>query len=470
MARTRIAPSPTGQDLHIGNLYTALINYSYARKNRGRFIVRIEDTDRTRYVPGAENRILDTLRDYGLEPDEDPLKGGPFAPYRQSERLDLYQRYAQTLVDKGAAYYCFCTPARLQELRERAVKEKRQPKYDRHCLNLSPEEVANNLKDNRPRVIRLRIPDGETGFRDVIRGDINIRNEVLDDQILIKSDGYPTYHMAVVVDDKLMEITHIIRAEEWISSTPKHVILYRALDWELPLFAHVPLLRNPDKTKLSKRKNPVWASWYLKEGYLPDAVLNYLALMGWSHPEEKEIFGLKEYIDVIRLEDIQPVGPIFDLKKLEWLSGEHIRLMPPAGLKERIVKYLGKHQDIHLKINEIEQTIPLVQTRMKKLSEYWPLVSFIFKQPDRIEFPLNLLKQCQKDLFNIYEQIEWTAGQVHEKTEQLAVQADIKPIKLFMDIRYALSNQKVTAPLFESMEIIGKEKTLERLRSALKVV
>ncbi len=470
MVRTRIAPSPTGENLHIGSLATTLVNYAFAKKHKGQFIVRTEDTDRKRFVPGAEEKILKTFRQFGLEPDEDSIKGGPYAPYRQSERLNLYNHYAKILVDKKKAYYCFCIQERLEEIREKAKQLKKQPKYDRHCLSLSNEDIKKKLEKKLPCVIRLRIPEGETSFIDKIRGKITVQNKILDDQVLIKSDGFPTYHLAVVVDDYLMKITHILRGEEWIPSTPKHVLIYEGLGWKLPIFAHLPLLRNPDKSKLSKRKNPVWSSWYLEQGFLPEAVLNYLALMGWSHPQEKEIFNLKEYIDVLDLNDIDSTGPIFDIKKLEWINGEYIRKLPTIELKTRIINYYSKYQNKKLPENIVEQTIPLVQTRMKKLSDYWDLASFIYTQPPIIDNTLNFLKQAKNKLFNSYELIDWQHKKIYKVTETVAKEMNIKPIKLYMDIRFALSNQKITAPLFEGMEIIGKKSTLNRLKKILESV
>jgi len=278
MVRTRLAPSPTGENLHIGNVYTALINYVFAHKNKGKFIIRVEDTDRTRLIAGSEERILASLKWVGLNYDEGPDIGGPFAPYRQSERKNLYKKYAEELAEKKSAYYCFCDSKRLEEMRRVHVR------YDGFCKKYSYDR-AKEKAEKEPYVIRLNVPqEGKTEFNDVIHGKISFENNLLDDQILLKSDGFPTYHLGVVIDDHLMEITHIIRAEEWISSTPKHILIYKALGWNIPVFAHTPILRNPDKSKFSKRKNPVWVSWYREEGFLPEAILNYLALMGWSHP------------------------------------------------------------------------------------------------------------------------------------------------------------------------------------------
>ncbi len=339
MVRTRIAPSPTGDDLHVGNLYTAYLNWAFAKHTGGKFIVRIEDTDRTRLVAGSEEKILKTLGDFGIVADESIAVDGEYGPYRQSDRLEIYKKHAQILIDSGAAYYCTCTSERLEQVREEQKKNKQLPRYDRYCVDRQTE-VKKEIESGVPFVIRLAVPKDENiSFIDVIRGEITISSNELDDQVLLKSDGFPTYHLAVVVDDHLMKISHIIRAEEWIASTPKHILLYRAFGWELPVFAHVPILRNPDKSKLSKRKNPVWASWYLEQGFLPEAMLNYFALMGWSHPEGKEIFTVEEFQTVFDIKDMKAVGPVFDVVKLEWMNGEYIRAMDPNKLQDTISNF-----------------------------------------------------------------------------------------------------------------------------------
>lgn len=465
MVRTRIAPSPTGLDIHIGNLYTAMVNYAVAHKHNGQFIVRIEDTDRTRLVKGSQENILNSLKAFGINADESPINPGPYGPYCQSQRLEIYQKYAQQLIDKQAAYYCTCTKQRLDKLRQQQQTNKQIPKYDKHCLH-KQEEIKKQIKNGATYVIRLNVPpDTQIAFNDLIRSQISINSNDLDDQILIKSDSYPTYHLAVVVDDYLMKITHVIRAEEWLASTPKHILLYKAFGWALPIFCHIPILRNSDKSKLSKRKNPVWARWYLEQGFLPKAILNYLALMGWAHPQQKEIFDFSEYIKVFDLKDVQKTGPVFDPIKLEWLNGEYIRRLNPDDLTKEIIKYLNTYKKNGIEKEIIKATIPLVQTRMKKLSDYLPLIEFILKQPTKIDFPLNYLKQCYKELLKSYEQIQWTHQNIFKKTEQISQEMAIKPVKLYMDLRLALSNQKVTAPLFESMEIIGKSATLKRLNA-----
>lgn len=461
MVRTRIAPSPTGDDIHIGNLYTALINWTWAKKNNGKFIIRIEDTDQERLVKGSEEKILKTLKAFGLNYDEATDINGQYGPYRQSERLSTYKKYIAELVKKEAAYYCICSRERLLELRTTAQKQKQIPKYDKHCLT-KQEEVKEEIKKGGSYVIRLNVPNNrEIVFRDLIRGEIKIMSENLDDQVLMKSDGFPTYHLAVVVDDHLMEITHIIRAEEWLSSTPKHILLYEAFGWELPIFAHVPILRNPDRSKLSKRKNPVWASWYLEQGYLPEAVLNYLALMGWSHPDQKEIFDLDEFVKVFDLKDIKAVGPTFDLVKLDWMNGQYIRKSKVESLKSKVLNFY----DNKLEEKLVEKTIPLAQGRMKKLSDYMFLCEFFFKKPDKYGTDLAIKKDLLKKMYNSLIHVEdWQADKIGKNMQDLATKEGVKNSEFFMILRVVITGKKISPPLNESMEILGKEECLQRLK------
>jgi glutamyl-tRNA synthetase len=461
MIRTRIAPSPTGQDLHVGTVATALINWAWAKKNKGAFVVRIEDTDRARLVKGSEERMLRTLDKIGLKPDESPLAGGQYGPYRQSERLLLYQKYAKELVEKKAAYYCTCTKERLDQVRAEKQKQKQIPKYDRHCLTRQ-EEVMMEIKKGVPYVIRLNVPPNkEVVLNDLVRGEIRFKTNDIDDQVLLKSDGFPTYHLAVVVDDRLMKISHVIRAEEWLSSTPKHILLYQAFGWELPVFAHVSLLRNPDRSKLSKRKNPVWASWYLNQGILPEALLNYLALTGWSHPEGKEIFNRDEYVRVFDLKDLQKTAPIFDPVKLTWMNGEYIRRMSDEDLKNRILKYIGEKYPTDI----VEKTIPLIKERVKKLSDYLPLCEFFFKTPEKYEIDLSekedLLKKIHDTLATVKE---WKANMIGEAMQRLTKELGVKTGEFFMVLRVAVTGKKISPPLNESMEILGKDECLERIK------
>lgn len=461
MVRTRIAPSPTGQDLHIGNLYTALINWTVAKKNKGKFIVRIEDTDRERLVKGAREKILKSLKTFNLQYDEGPDIGGPFGPYQQSERLPIYQKYIQELIKKGEAYYCFCAKERLDTLRKEQSAKKQSPKYDRYCL-ANIKDPQEKIKNGEKYVIRMKIPDNkEVVINDLIRGEIKINTNEIDDQVLIKSDGFPTYHFAVVVDDHLMEISHIIRSEEWISSTPKHILLYKAFGWELPVFAHVPILRNPDRSKLSKRKNPVWVSWYIQEGYLPKAVLNYLMLLGWSHPLQKEVFTIDEFIKNFELKDINPVGPIFDLTKLTWMNQQHIQLEPNSELKEDIIRFYPKAKELPIEV--FDKLIPLLKTRMTTLKDFIKLTGFLFAPP-----PIKIRNDKEK---TVIEQIILALKQADPWNKD-TILAVFKSILNSQNIRmpvlyYIFTSQEKGLPLPESLEILGKEKTLEYLEKVL---
>jgi glutamyl-tRNA synthetase len=460
MVRTRIAPSPTGQDVHVGSVATALMNFAWAKKNKGQFIIRIEDTDRTRIVEGGEAQMLKTLERIGLIADESPKAGGPYAPYRQSERLDIYKKYAEELVAKGKAYYCICTPERLTKMREEQQAKKQVPKYDRLCL-ARQDEIIKQIKDKNLRhVVRLLIPEGQIKFNDAVRGEIIIETKNIDDQVILKSDGFPTYHLGVVIDDHLMKITHVIRGEEWLPSTPKHIILYRAFDWDLPVFAHISLLRNPDKSKLSKRKNPVWTSYYLDQGIFPEALLNYLALMGWSHPEGKDIFSLDEYIEVFDIKDIQTSAPVFDPVKLDWMNGMYIREMKNEELKVKIFEFYKGELPEEL----IDKTVPLIKERIKKLSDYLPLCEFFFQSHTTYEVVL----EGKQDFFGKVHQelekvIDWKADLIGESLINLAKKLEIKNSQFFMDMRLVITGKKISPPLNESMELLGKKECLDRL-------
>jgi glutamyl-tRNA synthetase len=462
--RVRIAPSPTGEDLHIGNVYTALINYVFAKKNNGQFIIRIEDTDQNRLINGAEDKILSSLKWFGLSYDEGPDKKGDFGPYRQSERLNIYKSYAEQLVENGKAYYCFCDRSRLEKMRDRQIKLHQPTLYDGLCKSIDIG-IAKNKAKNEKYVIRLNMPDnGVTEFTDLIRGKISFENKLIDDQILLKSDGFPTYHLAVVIDDHLMKISHIIRAEEWISSTPKHIVLYNYFGWNLPIFAHGPLLRNPDKSKLSKRKNPVWVTWYKKEGYLPEAILNYLALMGWSMPDEREIFSIDEMIDNFEISDLKKVGPAFDIKKLEWLNGEYIRKSDNSTLKDQISFFIGEKYPKEF----VEKTIPLIKERIKKFADYLPLCNFYFKRPQNYEINLDKNQKLIATIKDTLDQLEiWKSERIGGLLVDLAKKEGIKNSEFFMILRIAITGSKVSPPLNESLELLGKKEVIERLENLL---
>jgi glutamyl-tRNA synthetase len=462
MIRTRIAPSPTGKDVHIGSVATALMNFAWAKKNGGRFIIRIEDTDQSRLVPGGEAKMLATLQNLGIIADESPLVGGEYAPYRQSERLDIYKKYALELIEKGKAYYCTCTAERLNEMRKKQQEEKKIPKYDRYCVTRQ-EEVKKEIANGSKYVIRLLVPEKEIIFTDLVRGEIHFHSSNIDDQVLLKSDGFPTYHLGVVIDDHLMKITHVMRGEEWLPSTPKHIILYDAFGWEKPEFGHVSLLRNPDKSKLSKRKNPVWASEYIEKGIFPEALLNYLALMGWSHPEGKEIFSLEEYIRVFDIKDIQTTAPVFDTVKLEWMNGMYIRELKAEDLRIKIQNYIGKEYDEKI----IEKSIPLVRERLKKLSDYLPLTEFLFKKPQSYEMTLENYKDTLQKVNRALGLLEeFTAQKIGDAMVEVAKESGLKNSEFFQMLRVAITGKKISPPLNESMEILGKKECIARVEVA----
>jgi len=471
--RVRIAPSPTG-DPHVGTGYVALFNYVFARASKGRFVLRIEDTDRERSNTESERQIFHSLRWLGLEWDEGPDIGGPYGPYRQSERADIYTQYATELVHNGAAYYCFCTPERLVELRKTQREQRQQFGYDGACRALSEREVEERLAAGRPHVVRLAVPKiGETVVNDLIRGEVVFQNAGIDDQVLVKSDGFPTYHLANVVDDHLMEITHVIRAEEWISSTPKHLLLYSAFGWEPPTFVHMPLLRNPDKSKISKRKNPTSLLWYEQQGYLPEALRNFLALMGWSVSDAREVFSLEEMIAQFTWERVATSAPVFDLEKLAWLNGVYIREMPISDLVQRVREAIPESRALDVAV--MERAMPLVQERMETLSDFMPKTAFVFA--DHVTPAVEELipkKTTRESAILILQEAEdtlaalsiWNTATIEEQCRALVKRLGLKLRSVFMCLRVAVTGSRVSPPLFESMELLGREKTLKRLAAA----
>ncbi len=467
--RTRFAPSPTGDDIHIGNLSTVLKTWAFAKKNNGQFVLRIEDTDQERLVEGSEQKIEDALKRFSLNYDEGPDVGGEFGPYRQSERLDIYKKYAEELITKGVAYYCFCSKERIEELRKQEEQKEVKTKHLHFCNQNNIEE---RLSKKESYVIRLKVPEHQDiTFDDIVRGKITINTDQIDDQILLKSDGFPTYHLAVVIDDYLMKINYITRADEWISSTPKHILLYQAFGWELPVFCHLPLLRNTDKSKLSKRKNAVWASWYLEQGYLKEAILNYLALMGWTHPEQKEIFSMEEFIEKFDLKDVNPLGPIFDIQKLEWMNGEYIRALSDQELTKRLEEYLIDHPSK----DHIAKLVPLVKERIKKLSDFIPLTNFISQSPEydlndfnkvKVDDKKEILEKISLTLENIEK--PWKKENFENTFQNLAKDLNMGNREMFQLIRLAVSGQLVTPPLFECIKIIGEDEVLNRVKEITK--
>lgn len=469
--RVRIAPSPTG-DPHVGTAYMALFDLAFARQNHGQFILRIEDTDQNRYVENSEQQIFDTLRWLGLEWDEGPDKGGPVGPYRQSERLPLYQKYAQQLVDSGHAYYCWCSGERLAAMREEQRKRGEAPRYDRFCLGKTREERAKEPGFSEKPVIRMRVPENPPlVFDDLIRGET--RAPFPDDQVILKSDGFPTYHLAVVVDDHHMGITHVTRGEEWISSTPKQLLLYEWLGWEPTKWAHFPLLRNADRSKISKRKNPAARLlWFREQGFLPEALLNFLALMGWSMPDGREIFSFDDLVANFSWDRFSPVGPIFDVEKLDWLNGQHIMALSDEEFLRRIQPFLpGPGQE-----EALRRLAGPLKERTKRLSEIKDQVGFLFAE--RLDVaPSLLLKQGlpkataiealrqAADLVRLVEPFE--PGPLEEAFNAETERRGWKRRAFFMTIRVATTGQTATPPLFDTLAALGRERTLSRLEAAV---
>ena len=469
--RLRVAPSPTG-DPHVGTAYVSLFDLAFVRQQGGQFVLRVEDTDRARFRADSEQQIYDTLHWLGLDWDEGPDKGGPFAPYRQSERLDTYRPAVEKLLADGRAYYCWCTPERLAEMRTAQQKAKQPTGYDRLCVGKSREERAELPGFSETPVVRMLIPDDvPLVFQDLIRGETHAPRP--DDQVILKADGFPTYHLAVVVDDHLMEITHVVRGEEWISSTPKHLLLYDWLGWERPAFAHMPLLRNVDKSKISKRKNPAARlTWFVEEGYLPEALRNFLALMGYSLPDGQEIFTFEEMVETFDWSRVNTVGPVFDLDKLGWLNGHYIRAMSVDELADRVVGYLGVTGE---KAELVRRATPLVQERMSVLREAREMLEFLVT--DEFSFDSDAAAkflgveqrpalQAARDALAGLD--EWSTQAIEAVLRRALVEGlALKPKHAFGPVRVAVTGRTVSPPLFESIELLGKSETLIRLDRAL---
>ncbi len=472
MVKVRIAPSPTG-DPHVGTAYSALFNWAFARREGGSFILRIEDTDQSRSTPESEKAIIESLEWLGFDWDEGPVKGGPNGPYRQSERTDIYRKWADHLIEKEMAYRCFCTPGRLIEMREAQKAAKQDFGYDGLCRALSPEEVRAMTGAGTPSVVRLMVDkSAATSFEDVIRGTVTFENKNIDDQVLLKSDGFPTYHLANVVDDHLMGVTHVIRAEEWITSTPKHAMLYDAFGWERPAFVHLPLLRNKDRSKISKRKNPVSILYYREKGYLPEALLNFLALMGWSTSDEEEVFDLDRLVAEIDLKEIHIGSPVFDLEKLDWINGVYIRNLDDGELADKILD--GGFTPVPADRDLVMKTIPLVRERLKTLSDYAGKAGFFFVDPEyepdafkKTKLPpseaAGLLRKALPVIEGAgFDDLEGLETILREKASEW----NVKVGQLFMSIRVAVTGGPASPPLLESMEVLGLDKSLARIGAA----
>ena len=471
--RTRIAPSPTG-DPHVGTAYIALFNRCFAHSNDGKFILRIEDTDKTRSSKVSESNILESLRWLGLTWDEGPEREGQYGPYRQSERSNIYSEHIDILLKKGKAFRCFCKPDRLDQLRKEQLKNKTQTGYDGHCLNLSEEEVSARIQQGEDFVTRMKVPDiGECVFSDLLRGEVRINWSQVDMQILMKSDGLPTYHFANVVDDHLMAISHVIRGEEWINSVPKHLLLYQYFGWEPPVFCHMPLLRNPDKSKLSKRKNPTSIRYYESMGYLPEAMVNYLGMMGWTMPSGEEKFSIREMTNQFDLNRVSLGGPIFDLEKLDWLNGKYIREEMSDS------EFADKYSKWAFPKNSLKSLIPLVRERVDKFSDVMELVNFFLSSDvglteesfhkvklDRDE----ILRIFQFSLWRLEALNEWNKESIQNELQDLSEQLNIKLRDFLSPFFVAVTGKPVSISVIESIAILGIDMFRARIRDAVKVL
>ncbi|MFH1541382.1 MAG: glutamate--tRNA ligase [Elusimicrobiota bacterium] len=484
--RVRFAPSPTGF-LHIGGLRTALYNYLFARHNDGKFLIRIEDTDRSRMVSGAVEKLFEILKWCGIDYDEEPVI--------QSERLDIYKKYVNELLDKNFAYRCFCTAERLDEMRKIQIAKKQPPKYDGFCLKLSKDD-SEKLSLEKPFTVRMKMPSEEIKFNDIIRGEIKFHGSLIDDQIILKSDGYPTYHLANVVDDHLMEISHVIRGEEWLSSTPKHVVLYNYFGWSPPQFAHLPLLLNSDKSKLSKRQGDVSVEDYRDKGYLQEALLNYIALLGWSTEDSQQIFEISELVKKFTLERCGKSGAIFDIQKLLWMNGEYIRKMSIEELTHRAIPFLQKAGfntgDFFVKSESsfsqestcstdhefLKKCVSLEHDKIKLLSDIPYLIDFFLKNDiiydekavDKV-LKKDGVKKILFDITDIYLKIEsFTAKEIENETRKYAESNSLKTFQIFHPVRVAVSGRAEGPSLFEMIEFLGKEKVLLRIKNVINIV
>ncbi len=470
--RTRVAPSPTG-DPHVGTAYVALFNLAFSRSQGGSFVLRIEDTDRARSTVRSERMILDSLRWLGLEWDEGPDVGGPHGPYRQSERGEIYADHGEKLLAAGHAFRCFCSSERLDAVRQAQQQAGETPRYDGHCLGLSADDVERRLAAGEASVVRMKVPEeGLCRIDDLFRGVIEIDYRQVDMQVLIKSDGMPTYHLANVVDDHLMQISHVIRGEEWINSAPKHRLLYDYFGWKAPILAHLPLLRNPDRSKLSKRKNPTSIEFYRRMGYLPEAVLNFLGLMGHSMADGREQFGLAEFVDAFSLERISLGAPVFDLEKLDWLNGTWIRGLDDDAFADRVAAWAFNRENLM-------RIVPLVRERTERFADLVALAGYLVGDDRKLSADSfegldlqadEVLEVLQFVLWRLEQVPDWERETLVDVCTSLARAMDIKIRSLLGPLFVALSGRPVALPLYDSMVILGSEVTRARLRDAMQVL
>ncbi|MDD5312124.1 MAG: glutamate--tRNA ligase [Dehalococcoidia bacterium] len=470
--RVRFAPSPTGYP-HLGNIRTALFNWLFARHSNGVFILRIEDTDVARKVEGATEIIMESLQWLGLDWDEGPIF--------QSDRLDLYKMYARELIKEGKAYPCFCSPDRLEVMRKEQMALKQPPGYDRHCRDLSQAQVEALTAEGKVPVVRFKSPlEGKTAVTDLIRGEVVFENSTLDDFVLLKSDGYPTYHLANIVDDHYMDISHVLRAEEWLSSTPRHVLLYDAFGWQPPQFAHLPMILGPDKSKLSKRHGATAINEYQSQGYLPEAMVNFLTLLGWSLDDKTEIMNREEIVKNFSIERVSKTAAVFNIAKLEWMNGVYIRALNTDEFTVRSLPFLEQGLPPEIKrpldMDYLRLIAPLVQERAKTLAEVPGLVDFFFV--DKLEYgsemlPGKLDKEQALSILNktidALKKLEaWKTEPMEEAVRPLAEEMGLKAGPFFSVIRVAVTGRTASPPLFQTMEVLGRERCMTRLEAALK--
>jgi glutamyl-tRNA synthetase len=471
--RTRIAPSPTG-DPHVGTAYVALFNMAFARSQGGEFLLRIEDTDQARSTPESEKTILDALHWLGLQWDEGPDNGGPKGPYRQSERSEIYRAHADQLLENGHAFRCFCTPERLDELRATQMENKQQLGYDGHCMHIDQADAASRAAQGESHVVRMQVPrEGQCTFNDMLRGEISIDWTQIDLQILLKADGMPTYHLANVVDDHLMEISHVIRGEEWINSAPKHILLYQYFGWDTPVFCHLPLLRNVDKSKLSKRKNPTSILYYQRMGYLPEALLNYLGRMGWSMPDEREKFNLQEMLAEFDIQRVSLGGPVFDVEKLSWLNGLWIREeLTDEQLADRL-------RDWALNRDVLMAFLPFAKQRMETLSDIAPLGNYLvsgmlpitaeqLKSAGIAEEPL--MEVLQYSLWRLESVQNWQRDAIFDALKYVSDAMGIKLKPFLAPLFIAIAGSSASISVMDSMKLLGADMSRARLRYAIELL
>jgi len=476
--RVRFAPSPTGY-LHVGGLRTALYNYLFAKHHNGKMILRIEDTDRTRLVENAQENLIDALSWAGIEFDESPVVGGDYGPYVQSERLEIYRKYAFELLENGHAYYAFDTSEELDEMRKRLQAVNVAPQYDRHTMRnqitLGEEETRRLLDSGAEYVLRLKVPHAEEiVFTDIIRGPISVQGVDVDDQVLLKSDGFPTYHLANVVDDYLMKITHVIRGEEWLPSVPKHILLYKFLGWQTPEFAHLPLLLNSNKSKLSKRQGDVSVEDFRAKGYLRNAFVNFIALLGWNPTADREIFTIDELIQSFNLAKVNKAGAVFDLQKLEWMNSQYIKNEPAENLAKDLEKVLENYQFEEVCIEYLIPVCNLFRQRINFVKEIPEIASYMFEKPTTFEEEYMAKRWTEtavvhsKALLEVYQQTDdFSHSTLSGLTKSYCESAGIKLGEVIHPLRLMITGKSVGAGMFETMEVLGKDECLERMHSFL---